>query len=101
MLPELIQSKSRPPQETAGCIIEGGNLRAERAGYRLRSILVICQELFEEDFDMFFRKKGNFNRPSVYFTYNRMSVRLNIIFGVQLFAGVQLVFDQQSKNESY
>ena len=65
------------------------------------SILVICQELFEEDFDMFFRKKGNFNRPSVYFTYNRMSVRLNIIFGVQLFAGVQLVFDQQSKNESY
>ena len=52
-------------------------------------------------FDMFFRKKGNFNRPSVYFTYNRMSVRLNIIFGVQLFAGVQLVFDQQSKNESY
>ncbi len=36
MLPELIQSKSRPPQETAGCIIEGGNLRAERAGYRLR-----------------------------------------------------------------
>ena len=64
-------------------------------------ILVICQELFEEDFDMFFRKKGNFNRPSVYFTYNRMSVRLNIIFGVQLFAGVQLVFDQQSKNESY
>ena len=66
-----------------------------------KSILVICQELFEEDFDMFFRKKGNFNRPSVYFTYNRMSVRLNIIFGVQLFAGVQLVFDQQSKNESY
>lgn len=67
----------------------------------IKSILVICQELFEEDFDMFFRKKGNFNRPSVYFTYNRMSVRLNIIFGVQLFAGVQLVFDQQSKNESY
>ena len=66
-----------------------------------KSILVICQEVFEEDFDMFFRKKGNFNRPSVYFTYNRMSVRLNIIFGVQLFAGVQLVFDQQSKNESY
>ena len=65
-----------------------------------KSILVICQELFEEDFDMFFRKKGNFNRPSVYFTYNRMSVRLNIIFGGQLFAGVQLVFDQQSKNES-
>ncbi|MDY3685569.1 MAG: hypothetical protein SO027_02460, partial [[Clostridium] symbiosum] len=65
-----------------------------------KSILVICQELFEEDFDMFFRKKGNFNRPSVYFTYNRMSVRLNIIFGVQLFAGVQLVFGQQSKNES-
>ena len=27
MLPELIQSKSRPPQETAGCIIEGGDLR--------------------------------------------------------------------------
>ncbi|MEZ3485727.1 MAG: hypothetical protein K1W22_03795, partial [Lachnospiraceae bacterium] len=25
------------------------------------SILVICQELFEKDFDMFFRKKGNFN----------------------------------------
>ena len=69
--------------------------------FRIKSILVICQELFEEDFDMFFRKKGNFNRPSVYFTNNRMSVRLNIIFGVQLFAGVQLVFDQQSKNESY
>ena len=28
------------------------------------SILVICQEFFEKDFDMFFRKKGNFNRPS-------------------------------------
>ena len=65
------------------------------------SILVICQELFEIDFDMFFRKKGNFNRPSVCFARNRMSVRFNIIFGVQLFAGVQLVFDQQSKNESY
>ena len=65
------------------------------------SILVICQELFKKDFDMFFRKKGNFNRPSVCFAQNRMSVRLNIIFGVQLFAGVQLVFDQQSKNESY
>ena len=34
------------------------------------SILVICQELFEKDFDMFFRKKGNFNRPSVCFTQN-------------------------------
>lgn len=65
------------------------------------SILVICQELFEKDFDMFFRKKGNFNRPSVCFMQNRMSVRLDIMFGVQLFAGVQLVFDQQSKNESY
>lgn len=31
----------------------------------LASILVICQELFKEDFDVFFRKKGNFNRPSV------------------------------------
>lgn len=62
---------------------------------------MICQELFEKDFDMFFGKKGNFNRPSVCFTQNRMSVRLGIIFGVQLFAGVQLVFDQQSKNESY
>lgn len=30
-----------------------------------QSILVICQELFKEDFDVFFRKKGNFNRPSV------------------------------------
>lgn len=76
-------------------------LRCDILIVNLESILVICQELFEEDFDMFFRKKGNFNRPSVYFTYNRMSVRLNIIFGVQLFAGVQLVFDQQSKNESY
>jgi len=28
-------------------------------------------------------------------------VLLNAIFGVQLSAGVQLVFDQQSKNESY
>ena len=52
---------------------------------------------FEEDFDMFFRKRGNFNRPSVYFTYNRMSVRLNIIFGVQLFAGVQLVLTSNPK----
>ncbi len=32
-----------------------------------KSILVICQVLFEKDFDMFFRKKGNFNRPSVCF----------------------------------
>ena len=30
-----------------------------------KSILVICQELFEKDFDVFFRKKGNFNRHSV------------------------------------
>ena len=30
-----------------------------------------------------------------------MSVRFGIVFGVQLFAGVQLVFGQQSKNESY
>lgn len=66
-----------------------------------KSILVICQELFEKDFNMFFRKKGNFNRPSVYLKQNRMSVRFDIIFGVQLFAGVQLVLDQQSKNESY
>lgn len=29
----------------------------------LKRILVICQDLFEKDFDMFFRKKGNFNRP--------------------------------------
>lgn len=47
------------------------------------SILVICQDLFEKDFDMFFREKGNFNRPSVEFTQNRMSVRLAIQFGVQ------------------
>ncbi|MEZ3463088.1 MAG: hypothetical protein K1W23_13280, partial [Lachnospiraceae bacterium] len=26
----------------------------------IKSILVICQELFEKDFDMFFGKKGNF-----------------------------------------
>ena len=69
--------------------------------FLLKSILVICQELFEKDFNMFFRKKGNFNRPSVYLKQNRMSVRFDIIFGVQLFAGVQLVLDQQSKNESY
>ncbi len=50
---------------------------------------------------MFFRKKAIFNRPSVSFAQNRMLVRFNIIFGVQLFAGVQLVFDQQSKNELY
>lgn len=30
------------------------------------SILVICQELFLKDFDVFFRKKGNFNRPTAY-----------------------------------
>lgn len=30
-----------------------------------RSILVICQEPFEKDFDVSFRKKGNLNRPSV------------------------------------
>ena len=29
------------------------------------SILVICQELFEKDFDGFFRKKGKLNKPSV------------------------------------
>lgn len=33
-------------------------------GHLTKSILVICQELFEKDFDMFFRNKGNFNRPS-------------------------------------
>ena len=38
--------------------------------YSIGSILVICQELFEKDFDMFFGKKGNFNRPSVCFTQN-------------------------------
>ena len=65
------------------------------------SILVICQELFKKDFDVYFGKKGNFNRPSVYISKNRMSVRLDMIFSVQLFAGVQLVFGQQSKNESY
>ena len=65
------------------------------------SILVICQELLEKDFDVFFRKKGDFNRPSVCILKNRMSVRFDMIFGVQLFAGVQLVFGQQSKNESY
>ena len=72
--------------------------------YQLTMLNGYYEKNIHEDivvFDMFFRKKGNFNRPSVYFTYNRMSVRLNIIFGVQLFAGVQLVFDQQSKNESY
>lgn len=31
------------------------------------SILVICQDLFEKDFDMFFGEKGNFNKPSVSF----------------------------------
>ena len=31
------------------------------------SILVICQDFFEKDFDMFFRKKDNLNRPSVCF----------------------------------
>jgi len=40
----------------------------------LLSILVICQELFEKDFDMFFGEKGNFNRPSVGIYKNRMSV---------------------------
>ena len=65
------------------------------------ALKVPIQELFEKDFNMFFRKKGNFNRPSVYLKQNRMSVRFDIIFGVQLFAGVQLVLDQQSKNESY
>ena len=42
------------------------------------SILVICQEIFKKDLDMFFRKKGNLNRPSVVFFKNRMSVRLDI-----------------------
>ena len=32
--------------------------------YWYLSILVICQELFEKDFNMHFGKKGNFNRPS-------------------------------------
>ncbi len=31
------------------------------------SILVICQELLKKDFDMFFTKKGNLNKPSVCF----------------------------------
>ena len=38
-----------------------GRIRRIETG---NSILVICQELFEKDFDMFFRNKGNFNRPS-------------------------------------
>ena len=75
--------------------------RRQKTESERKSILVICQELFEDDFDVFFRKKGNFNRPSVCIKKNRMSVRFGIVFGVQLFAGVQLVFGQQSKNESY
>lgn len=35
------------------------------------------------------------------FYTNRMLIGLGIIFGVQLFDGVQSVFDQQFKNESY
>ena len=69
---------------------------------RLRkSILVICQEIFEKDFDMFFLKRVTLINLRCILNKNRKSVRLDIIFGVQLFAGVQLVFDQQSKNESY
>lgn len=48
------------------------------SGEALESILVICQDLFEKDFDMFLGKKGNLNRPSVEFFKNRMSVRLCI-----------------------
>ncbi len=44
----------------------------------LNSILVICQELYEKDFDTFFRKKGNLNRPSVGIFENRMSVRIDV-----------------------
>ena len=39
--------------------------RRQKTESERKSILVICQELFKEDFDVFFRKKGNFNRPSV------------------------------------
>lgn len=42
------------------------------------SILVICQEFFEKDFDVFFRKKGNFNRPLVGILENLTLVRYNI-----------------------
>lgn len=74
--------------------------RIQAAEYT-ESILVICQEPFEKDFDVSFRKKGNLNKTFGMYLKNRMSVRPGIIFGVQLFAGVQLVFGQQSKNESY
>jgi len=32
---------------------------------KTESILVVCQGLFEKDFDMYFQKKGNLNKPSV------------------------------------
>lgn len=69
--------------------------------YQKNSILVICQELFKKDFDMFRSKKGALNRRMEKMRQSQTLVRLVIQFGVQLLAGVQLVFGQQSKNESY
>ena len=65
------------------------------------SILVICQEPFKNDFDMDFLKRVTLTDHRFKEIENRKSVRIHIEFIAQLFAGVQLVFDQQSKNESY
>ncbi len=70
----------------------------EKHGY---SILVICQELFEKDFDVFPGKRVTLIDLRYVLCKTECQFRLDIIFGIQLFAGVQLVFDQQSKNESY
>ena len=65
------------------------------------SILVICQELFEKYFDMFKKEKGALNRRMEKRKQFQTLVRFGMEFGVQFLAGVQLVFGQQSKNESY
>ncbi|MDF2989096.1 MAG: hypothetical protein K0R50_4606, partial [Eubacterium sp.] len=43
---------------------------------------VICQDSFLKDFDMFFLKNGARNRRSNFFVKIRMSVRLDMEFGV-------------------
>ena len=62
---------------------------------------MICQEPFKNDFDMDFLKRVTLTDHRFKEIENRKSVRIHIEFIAQLFAGVQLVFDQQSKNESY
>ena len=40
-------------------------IREKMKQYLIESNLVICQANFWNNFDMYFRKKGNFNRPMI------------------------------------